>query len=219
MAALPGELESARVARMLREDIVLGRRAPGSRLVERDIATALSVSRLPVREAIRKLAAEGLVHPRPRTWAVVREYTVDDVSDFSEMRSAVETLLFVLAAERHDESGLARLAEILEREQDAADAGDLESAREAAGHFHEQMVVLSGNEVLMELIDVFATRLKWIFGQHEDPTVMAVSHRRLFEAIAARDVPLVTRLVGEHLDAGNEAAMRRFALAEEPPVA
>ncbi|MBQ3359643.1 MAG: GntR family transcriptional regulator, partial [Microbacterium sp.] len=67
------ELESVRVTRILRDDIVLGRRAPGSRLVERDIAAELHVSRLPVREAIRVLVSEGVVVARPRTWAVVRE--------------------------------------------------------------------------------------------------------------------------------------------------
>ena len=56
-AGATGELESVRVTRILRDDIVLGRRVPGSRLVERDIAAELDVSRLPVREAIRTLVS------------------------------------------------------------------------------------------------------------------------------------------------------------------
>lgn len=210
MGAESGELESVRVARALRDDIVLGRRAPGSRLVERDIAAELKVSRLPVREAIHALASEGIVVSRPRTWAVVREHTLEDVRDFAEVRLIVEPLLFAYAAERHDQAGLAELQRILETEERAAREGDLHAARSAAGAFHEYMAVLAGNDVLTELAAVFATRLRWIFGLYEDPVAMAVSHRDLFDAIAARDVELVGRLLVEHLDAGRRAAERRF---------
>lgn len=203
-----------RVARVLRDDIVLGRRLPGSRLVERDIAAQLNVSRLPVREAIRLLVSEGMVVSRPRTWAVVREYTLDDVRDFAEVRAPIETLLFVYAAERHDAAGLAGLREVLGREERAARDGDLMAARAAAGDFHAYVAVLAGNEVLTELVGVFATRLRWIFGLYEDPIGMVVAHAELFDAIAARDVELVRRLTAAHLDAGHRAAMRRFGGAE-----
>ncbi|WP_194420515.1 GntR family transcriptional regulator [Microbacterium abyssi] len=210
MGERSAELESARVARQLRDDIVLGRRRPGSRLVERDIAAQLSVSRLPVREAIRTLVTEGIVVARPRTWAVVREYTLDDVRDFAEVRAPIETMLFVYAAERHDEAGLDGLRRVLEREERAAHDGDPAASQAAAGDFHSYMAVLAGNDVLTELAGVFATRLKWIFGLHQDPHSMAVSHRELFEAIEARDADLVRRLLAEHLAAGAAAAERRF---------
>ncbi len=210
MGVVSGELESVRVARVLRDDIVLGRRLPGSRLVERDIAAQLNVSRLPVREAIRLLVAEGVVVSRPRTWAVVREYTLDDVRDFAEVRAPIETLLFVYAAERHDADGLAGLRAVLEREERAARDGDLTAARAAAGDFHAYMAVLAGNEVLTELANVFATRLRWIFGLYEDAIGMVVAHAELFDAIAARDVELVRRLTVAHLDAGYRAAVHRF---------
>lgn len=219
MAGVLGELESTRVARALREDILLGRRPPGSRLVERDIAAELDVSRLPVREAIRRLVAEGIVVARPRTWAVVREFTLDDVREFAEVRASFEGLLFVYAAERHDEAGLAHLQEILEREERSARDGDLQAARMAAGAFHEYMGHLADNEVLLELVEVFATRLKLIFGGFDDPNSMAASHRGLFEAIRDRDVDLVRRLVADHLEAGHRAAVRRFEKleADAPP--
>lgn len=214
MGAVSGELESARVARVLRDDIVLGRRLPGSRLVERDIAAQLNVSRLPVREAIRILVAEGVVVSRPRTWAVVREYTLDDVRDFAEVRAPIETLLFVYATERHDAAGLAGLRDVLEREERAARDGDLTAAQAAAGEFHTHVSTLAGNELLTELAGVFATRLKWVFGLYDDPIGMVVAHAELFEAIAARDVELVRRLITAHLEAGHVAAVRRFGGVE-----
>ncbi|WP_136054093.1 GntR family transcriptional regulator [Microbacterium sp. K24] len=213
-AGATGELESVRVTRILRDDIVVGRRVPGSRLVERDIAAELDVSRLPVREAIRTLVSEGVVVARPRSWAVVREFTQRDIRDFAEVRESIETLIFVFAAERHDAAGIARLRDVYERELAAARAGRPEEARMAAGEFHEVAAVLAGNDMLCELIDVFATRLRWLFGQHDDLLAMAEEHRIILEAIAARDVEALRRIVPEHLASGQLAAESRLASSE-----
>lgn len=213
MGAENGELESARVARMLRDDIVLGRRLPGSRLVERDIAAELNVSRLPVREAIRALVGEGIVTARPRSWAVVRSFTRKDIEDLAEVRLTVETLLFVYAAQRHDAEGLQTLLELLEREERAAIAGEVHEAMAMAGKFHEYMTVLAGNEMFMELGAVFVTRLRWLFGRHEDLMAEAVEHRALYEAIRTRDVELVRELVTRHLELGALTALERFGVA------
>lgn len=204
------ELESARVARILRTDILVGRRRPGSRLVEREIAAELGVSRLPVREAIRALVAEGIVISRPRSWAVVRQFTFQDIQDFAEVREAIETQVFVLAAERHDERGLALLRRALEAEEAAAEQGDFATAREQGGDFHELTVHLAGNKMLLELVGVFVTRLRWLFGQHEDLTSMVAEHRRLYDAIAARDTELVRTLIIDHMAKGRVDAERRL---------
>lgn len=206
-----GELESARVTRILRDDIILGRRAPGSRLIERDIAAELNVSRLPVREAIRTLVAEGVVIARPRTWAVVREFTLRDIQDFAELRESIETLLFVFAAERHDADGLAVLERAYERELAAARSGDVETARMAAGEFHEIAAQLAGNEMLSELIAVFITRLRWLFGQHDDLLAMAEDHGVILAAMRRRDTETLRRIIPEHLELGRAAAERRLA--------
>lgn len=209
-AGATGELESVRVTRILREDIVLGRRAPGSRLIERDIAAEMHVSRLPVREAIRTLVSEGVVVARPRSWAVVREFTEQDIQEFAEVREAIETLIFVFAAQRHDAEGIARMRAVLDREIAAAQSGDTEASRIAAGEFHQVASQLAGNDMLDELIGVFLTRLQWLFGQHDDLVAMAEEHRVIFEAMAARDIEALRMLVPEHLASGRRAAERRL---------
>lgn len=209
-----GELESVRVTRILRDDIILGRRLPGSRLVERDIAAELDVSRLPVREAIRALVGEGVVVARPRTWAVVREFTERDIQDFGEVREAIETLIFVFAAQRHTEEGIARLRSAYEREVVAAAADDAEAARIAAAEFHEIAAGLAGNEMLSELIGVFVTRLRWLFGQHDDLPAMAEEHRVILDAVIARDEDALRILIPRHLASGQVAAENRLAARE-----
>lgn len=213
VGARTGELESVRVTRLLRDDIMLGRRAPGSRLIERDIAAELNVSRLPVREAIRALVGEGIVVSRPRSWATVREFTSRDIQDFAEVREAIETLIFVFAAERHDAAGLALLRAAVDEEAEAAQRGDIVGARAASGEFHRLTSVLAANEMLNELIGVFITRLRWLFGQHDDLTGMAVEHEALYQAIAARDTALLRTLVPQHLETGRDIAERRMNAA------
>lgn len=185
--------------RTLRDQIIDGTRAPGSKLVERELATELGVSRLPVRDALRDLVNEGLVTPRPRTWAVVREFTASDISDLSEVRSALETLGFRLAAQRRTRAGLAELRADLDTEQAAAAEGDGPAARRAAADFHETVTQLADNALLSELDATLRSRMRWLLGQHDDFTAVADEHEELYRAIEARDVDKVAELAERHL--------------------
>lgn len=201
--------ESERVTRQLRDEILDGVRRPGSRLVERELAETLGVSRLPVREALKTLVSEGLVTPRPRTWAVVREFTASDVADLDEVRSGLETLTFRLAAQRHTRAGLEKLRANLDAELEAARAGDAVRARRAGADFHETVTSLAANELLNEFERVLRSRMRWLMGQHDDLLGMAEEHEALYEAIAERDVRRVEALVLEHIATSRRTALGR----------
>lgn len=201
--------ESERVTRQLRDEILDGVRRPGSRLVEREVAEHLGVSRLPVRDALKTLVAEGLVTPRPRSWAVVREFSASDVADLDEVRSALETLAFRLAAQRHTRAGLERLRADLDAELEAARAGDAVRARRAAADFHQTVTSLAGNELLGELERVLRSRMRWLLGRHDDLLGIAREHGALYQAIAARDVERVETLVRDHLATSRRAVSSR----------
>ncbi|MGQ7311116.1 GntR family transcriptional regulator [Microbacterium arabinogalactanolyticum] len=203
-------LESSRVADALRDDIMLGRREPGSRLIERDIAAELQVSRLPVREAIKALVADGIVVARPRSWAVVREFSVQDLQDFAEVRSAMETLAFVLATQRADESALALLESLIDDEEASARSGDAVASRQASAMFHITAVELAQNVMLTELAASLVTRLRWLFGQHDELEEMAVQHRDILRAMRERDVEAIKVMIPAHLDEGRLAAEQRL---------
>lgn len=203
------EPESERVTRRLRDEILDGARRPGSRLVERDLAAELGVSRVPVRDALRVLVAEGLVAPRPRSWAVVREFTASDVSDLNEVRAAFEPLVFRLAAQRRTRDGLRRLRAAVDEELAAARAGDGVRARRAAADFHEVVTSLAANELLGELHRPLRSRMRWLLGQHDDLVAVARQHEGLYAAIADRDVTRIERLVAEHLATGQGMAAAR----------
>ncbi|WP_370410296.1 GntR family transcriptional regulator [Streptomyces fradiae] len=199
------EPESERVTRHLRDEILDGVRPPGSKLVERELAAQLGVSRVPVRDALRALVAEGLVTPRPRTWAIVREFTASDVADLTEVRAALEVLTFRLAAERRTRDGLARLRARLDEELAAVRAGDAVAARRAAADFHETVTELADNEVLTELATIWRSRMRWLLGQHDHHLDMAEDHELLYGAIAERDTTLVEELVVRHLEHSRRA--------------
>ncbi len=192
------EPESERVIRQVRDDILDGVRPPGSRLVEREIAAELGVSRLPVRDALRVLVAEGLVTPRPRTWAVVREFTPSDVADLHEVRTALEVMAFRLAAERHTPEGLARLRRVLDAGLHASRDGDAVRARRAAADFHETVTDLADNGLLSEIERLLRSRMRWLLSQHDDLVGVAEEHEELYQAIADRDLPRVEQLATVH---------------------
>lgn len=209
------ESESERVTRRLRDEIIDGLRPPGSRLVERDLAAELGVSRVPVRDALRALVTEGLVTPRPRTWAVVRTFTTADVEDLHEIRSAIEVMAFRLAARRWTPEGLARLRSDLDRQLAAARVGDAVAARRAAADFHETVTFLAGNTLLSEIEHLLHSRMRWLMGQHDDLTAVAAEHEALYDAIAARDVERVEALAEAHVDISLDTAIAHLSTMSE----
>jgi DNA-binding GntR family transcriptional regulator len=205
------ELESARVVRLLRESILSGQRRSGDRLIERDIADELAVSRLPVREAIRQLLSEGLLTARPRSWAVVRQFTEADVRDIAQVRDVLEVLVFEIAALRHDSEGLAKVEAALEREFAAAGVGDADAAHAAGAEFHLVMAELADNSTVNEILRMMQGRLLLLFREHDDLVAMAEDHARIFESFAARDIATLRLRLQRHLRAGTETALRKLA--------
>lgn len=203
-----GEPESVRVARILRAQIVDGDRAPGSRLVERDLSAELGVSRVPVREALRALVAEGLAVPRPNTWMTVRVFTERDIHELTEVRAALEPLAVRRAAEHRDPAALDRLRTCLDAQRRASERGDATAARRAAADFHEAITAAGGNTLLDEIGALLSGRMRWLLGQHDDLAEVYAEHEELYRAIESGDPAAATRLARRHLRA-SLATLRR----------
>ncbi|HEY3506010.1 MAG TPA: GntR family transcriptional regulator [Actinocatenispora sp.] len=197
--AATAEPESARVARILRAQIVDGDRAPGSRLVERDLSAELGVSRVPVREALRSLVAEGLAVPRPNTWMTVRVFTDRDVDELTEVRAALEPLAVRRAAELRDPAALRRLRTSLGAQRRASERGDATAARRAAADFHEALTAAGGNTLLDEIGALLSGRMRWLLGQHDDLVEVYAEHEALYRAIESGDTTAAARLARSHL--------------------
>lgn len=192
------EPESARVARVLRDQIVDGTRPPGSRLVERDLAAELGVSRVPVREALHALATEGLAVPRRNTWMTVRTFTETDIAELREVRAVLEPLAFRRAANCKDPNALGRIKACLDTQGQATARGDATTARRAAADFHEAVTAASGNSLLGEVSTLFAGRMRWLLGQYDDLDQVYAEHREIYATIKSGDAPAAAALARRH---------------------
>ncbi len=191
--------------------IVDGELPAGSRLVERSLAERLGVSRVPVREALRGLAAEGFAVERDTGGFVVRGYPPAEVAELFEIRGALESILLRRAAGGVPRDGAERLRGCLA--QTAADlaAGDLAAAIAGNARFHRLLVEVAAGPVLRELLDVLRDRMAWQLRQHGDPAAIHAEHTALLDAVLAGDVAAVDALATAHL------ATSRTALAEHAP--
>jgi DNA-binding GntR family transcriptional regulator len=193
----------------LRRRIVDGELAPGARLVERTLATDLGVSRVPVREALHALTAEGFVEERPRRATVVRVLTARDVEDLFDVREALEEVLCRRVAQRLDADGRAALVEVLARGDDALARGDRSAAVRANADFHAVLLGVSRSPLLASLLEPLGGRMRWLLQQHDDPGAIHAEHREIYAALDAGDVDRAGALARRHLETSRAAAAAR----------
>ncbi|MET9497528.1 GntR family transcriptional regulator [Streptomyces sp. NPDC006552] len=176
-----------RVLATLRQDIIGGRLRPGDRLVEREVAERFGVSRVPAREAIRALLAEGFVTFETPRRAVVRTLTRTDVAELYELREALEVYAAGLAAERAQPADLTRLAELLDEAAKATRAGDDETIADVNSLFHDRLLATAGNGLLIGVMQPVDGRLRWLTRRNEAWSQQLEEHRQLYDAVAAGD--------------------------------
>lgn len=175
----------------LRHCIVLGDLAPGERLRSDGLATRLGVSRTPVREALRKLEAEGLVAVSPRLGLVVREISEQDLSEIFAIREALEAAAARLAAENGTSAEMADIRELLEDMEAACQSGELEVFRDLTAEFHLCVCRASHNGRLLRMLkdlqdQVRHLKTSTLFIEGRAKEALG-EHRDLLLALEARD--------------------------------
>lgn len=136
----------------LRERILNGELPAGMRLVEQQLSDEMDVSRVPVREALQQLAAEGLVKLERRRGASVAQLTEQKVYDMVEVRALLEGVNAQLAALRRGPAEVARLRTILESGTRAVAAHRKDRCREVNRSVHAALAEIIDNSVLSEMM-------------------------------------------------------------------
>lgn len=192
-----------RVYDYLREEILAERLRSGTELQEAALARELGVSRGPLREAIGRLEAEGLVTVRPRRGAVVRSLSRTDFLELYQLREALEVAAIRLAVPGLDLECLARLRELTDRMAGCAQAEHLDEFFDANAEFHEAIVIASGNRKLHEVyrqlvgqMGRYRTRSVSLRGSMQRSVL---EHRAVLAAAAAGDADEAARLLSEHI--------------------
>jgi DNA-binding GntR family transcriptional regulator len=196
----PGTTADA-VYQVLRRGIVDGALPPGERLRSDALANELRVSRTPVREALRKLEAEGLVAHFGSRFAV-RAFSEQDLTELFYVREALEGMAARLAAENATPSEIAEIRELLDDMDAVRRRGDIAALRQLTGEFHQLVCraahnnrLLQSLQALLDQVRQIRTSTLYIAGR---PSAALGEHRNLLRAIEARDGERAEKVAREH---------------------
>jgi DNA-binding GntR family transcriptional regulator len=208
---IPRQVLHQEVATRLRQRIVEGAIAPGAKLNERELSESLHVSRTPLREAIKMLAAEGLVELLPNRGAVAASLGEQDVADTFEVIAGLEGQSGELAAQRITDAELAEIRALHYEMLAAFTRRDLSTYYRLNAQIHTLINAAARNPVLTQTWRNVNARLqalrfrsnfdeaKWQRAVHE--------HERMVELLAARDGPALRALLAQHLDHKRDAVL------------
>ena len=207
-----GSLQGQGAYWRLLEEIRAGKLQPGARLTETDLALRLSISRTPVREAIRRLEADGLVAHQPRIGAVVRTLDYAEVMELYEMRSVLEGTAARMAARSASDVELAELAAL--NDEMAAAGSDGPRLAALNRRFHLTLIDAARNRYLVKAVQaVHKTML--ILGpttlEEEGRATEAVrEHAAILQALSARDGATAETAMRAHMDAAHRVRLRQI---------
>lgn len=200
-----GESAVERATAEIRQRIRNGELVPGQRLVAAELSVALNVSLGPLREALTRLAGEGLVEVQQFRGAVVRSQSAQDLAEIYLVREVVEGLAARLAAEavgrrEHSAKGLQRIAD---RGRRLAGVFDLEGYLAANQELHEAIYALAGTPRVTTLARTFSDQVDRLNNRHlANMAVLqksAEEHQAIVEAIAAGDGARAEALMRAHV--------------------
>ena len=194
---------SQRVYEHLRDEILADHLLPGTELSEVALSKELAISRGPIREAMGRLAAEGLITMRPRRRAEVRSLTPQELIDAYQVREALEVMAVRLLIPRVTEAHLARLEELIDQMAAHSAEGAVREFFAANVSFHELLCELSGNPKLQEVhhrlegeIGRFQNRTLALRGNMDDSLT---EHRAILAAIRLGDADRAAALTADHI--------------------
>ena len=214
IVSLPPPVLHQQAGARLRQLIVEGAIEPGAKLNERALAEQLRVSRTPLREAIRMLAAEGLVELLPNRGAVAARLSPADITDTFELIAGLEGQSGELAAERISEAELKEIR-ALHFEMLAAHARrDLPTYYRLNATIHDHINAAARNPVLTRTYRTINARLQALrFRSNFDEGKWARAvqeHERMIELLAARDGSRLRRLLITHLEHKRDAVLEQL---------
>lgn len=212
---MTSESAAARVTRELRERVSDGTLGPGTALSQAGLAEEYGVSRIPVRDALQALAAEGLVDLRGTT-ALVTALSIEDLQELYEMRELVEPVATRLAVPRVGRAGIARMTQRLAVMDDPSTGPGTWVETNAA--FHAEVYTLAGRprmialvEQLRRLTDRYVYFHLDVVGRSEH---LQQEHREILAAVTAGDAAAAADLTREHLTSSH-AVVLDYLLAHE----
>ena len=203
------------VAEELRRRVVSGEYAGGDQIRQEAVATELGVSRIPIREALLQLEAEGLVVIHTHKGAIVASLTSADAADLFEARLLVEPAVVKKAIEMATPADIARVRACLnEYEKAAKGGGDPETLSRLNWAFHTAMCEPAGRprmvSILLSLYTATDRYLRLQINRTGAKTKALADHRAIFEAYQSRKAAAASHLIKAHIASAYEDVMRHL---------
>jgi DNA-binding GntR family transcriptional regulator len=218
-----------RTYRSLRKALLEGKFSEGERIFENEVASMLGVSRVPVREAVRRLQQDGLLEVRPRSGIYVTSISPAEVDDIYRIRAALEGAAAGLAAERITDSELRELGALLVRQDEEARSEQKSRRSRTTGaqsrvvaqadEFHRRVYAYARSPRLYELLELIYAQVM----QFRNITLRmpgraeaaSHGHHALYEALTRRDSAEAERLMREHVNSARLSLLTHLdAIAE-----
>jgi DNA-binding GntR family transcriptional regulator len=191
------------IAAQLRQDILLGRIAPGTPVSQQRLCEDFGTSRMPARDALRALTHEGLVETTATGHTVVAQLTPEDIADAFLVEALVHGRAARRAAANATADHLGELRSVQAQMVDAATAGDIARAGDLNWRFHARINALARSARLLGLIRTASLSIPrdYLFAM---PTWVERSnreHAQIVDALEARDADRAERAAREHVEA------------------
>jgi DNA-binding GntR family transcriptional regulator len=199
----PALLLHDQIFQHLREQIIKGQLEEGKRLNEVNLQKMFRTSRTPIREAFRRLEAEGFVEFSPRKGAFVRSISAENLREATEVRASIEGLAIRLAMRHITPEHLQTLSQLLDDMDEASKVHNIERYTALHYRFHKYIVEMGQNQILMRLYinitEPFVThRLTYKYFA-KLPHYKNVGHRKIYELLASGKVSKANRLIERHI--------------------
>lgn len=195
----------------LKQEIITLQLEPGASLTEQELAERFGTSRVPVREACRRLQQEGLLNAIPYKGYFVRQISLKEISDCFDLRVLLETYAVECAVERASDQSLAELAALARTEYTYHDWTSYVEFLERNLEFHLQLAALSENACLINnLHDLIGTMQRFFFlgldlGDFAEE--MRSEHEELLKCLTARDKECARQCMRNQIERSRERIM------------
>ena len=210
----PPQLVRERAFEEVRDAIISGAIAPGTRLIERELCEAMGISRASVREMIRRLEAERLVAVEPRRGPTVLALSRKDAAEIYEVRAMLEALLIERFTEVATEEDIAGLARIFEEVRGAARRGAVPDIVALMLHFNDHLVGVVQHEVARDLLSQLNARINYLrVMAMAKPGRIATSIEEIsaiLDAVRRRDGEQAGRLIKASVGHARDAALEQL---------
>ncbi len=188
----------------IKNKILKGEIAPGTRMMEEEIAENIGVSRTPIREAIRQLEKEGLVTLKPRKGAYVSDIIKKDMIEILEVRETMEGLAAGYAALRMTAEEKEKLSVVAEKFAEAVRNGKTEEMISLDTEFHHLVVIGADNKTLTKMVEQLQEMvLRFRYLHYDDfkrAELMVEEHKEILEAIDTSDEKRARNAAFVHID-------------------